>query len=239
MMAVTDIHELFQLPKVEGGGLDSVGPAVLTTVVVVLSALVPALLIGWVYRRTYRGLQYSRSFVFALALLPSIVAVMVMVIGGNVAMAFGAFGALSLIRFRIAIKDNVDLTYVFLAIAVGFCMGGGRPWVGAAVTAIILAVIVVLSRFNFGSIRADEWIVRFRVRGDRAAADLRRDDVFARFLTRSILLNMTVTADGATELVYAVSFRDPAQNGRFLEELAADGALDGVGLVNTRGDLEL
>src|SRR4051794_17696730 len=72
----------------------SAAQSALNALAVVFVSLLLAWMICWVYQRTYKGLQYSRSFVFSLALLPCITSVVVMVIGGSLVRAFAALGAL-------------------------------------------------------------------------------------------------------------------------------------------------
>ena len=95
----------------------------------VLANLVVAFLCGLmmsiVYRLTYRGPSYSVTFVNSLVLLSIISAIVIMVIGNNIARAFGLVGAMSIIRFRTAIRDTMDLVFIFLSLALGMACGVG------------------------------------------------------------------------------------------------------------------
>ena len=75
----------------------------------IMVALICSFIISLVYRWTYRGTSYSVSFVNSIVSLAMITALVIMVIGNNLARAFGLVGAMSIIRFRTAVKDTQDI----------------------------------------------------------------------------------------------------------------------------------
>jgi len=233
-----EIDELLNLLQRDEG--NRVGPeqAALFALAAIFLSLFMALMICWVYQRTYKGLQYSRSFVFSLALLPCITSIVVMVIGGSLVRAFAAVGALSLIRFRTAIKDTVDLAYVFLAITVGVCVGSGNFIIGVTATVTLLAIIWVLSRISFGSYYRYDYIVRLLVNTENGA-ETRHQAVLNRFAKQSVLLNMhSGTNNGFVELIYNVKLKHETENQLLLQELKVIEGIENVGMVSTRGEAE-
>lgn len=94
-----------------------------------------------VYRFSYKGPGYSESFVNSLIYLSTITTLVIMVIGNNLARAFGLVGALSIIRFRTAIKDTVDIVYIFLSLAIGMAAGVGYHKMAVIGTLTIGAVL--------------------------------------------------------------------------------------------------
>jgi len=88
-------------------------------------ALVCGLFISWLYRHTYKGPGYSITFVNSMVFLAMITAVVILVIGNNLARAFGLVGAMSIIRFRTAVKETQDIVYIFFALSVGMAAGVG------------------------------------------------------------------------------------------------------------------
>ncbi|MEO0226013.1 MAG: DUF4956 domain-containing protein, partial [candidate division WOR-3 bacterium] len=98
------------------------GPQIIANIVV---ALICGIFISWLYRITYRGPGYSSTYVNSLILLSMITSVVIMVVGNNLARAFGLVGAMSIIRFRTAIKNTQDIVYVFFALAIGMAAGVG------------------------------------------------------------------------------------------------------------------
>jgi len=97
-----------------------------------LVAFVCGLIISVVYRMVYKGPSYSVTFVNSLVLLAMITSVVILVIGNNLARAFGLVGAMSIIRFRTAVRDTQDIIFIFFSLTVGMAAG-----VGLKIVAII------------------------------------------------------------------------------------------------------
>jgi uncharacterized membrane protein YhiD involved in acid resistance len=124
----------------------------LTVERVVLSLLVTftvTLFIFYVYRKTFRGIVYTRSFNVGLVLTGLVVSLVTLPISSNIALSLGMVGALSIIRFRTAIKDPADIVFTFWAIAVGIISGAGLYMVAIVGSPIIGFFMFVLSRVNF------------------------------------------------------------------------------------------
>jgi uncharacterized membrane protein YhiD involved in acid resistance len=105
-------------------------------------ALICGLIIATVYRVTYKGASYSAQFVNSIVLLSLITAVVIMVIGNNLATAFGLVGAMSIIRFRTAVRDVQDIIFIFFSLAIGLAAG-----VGLGLLAIIGTLFISLVVF--------------------------------------------------------------------------------------------
>lgn len=114
-------------------------------------ALTLAFLIATVYRTVHRGAWSSPSFYTTLLTTPVVVTMIMMAICSNVALSFGLVGALSILRFRTAIKDPRDAAYLFLVIAIGLCCGSGAYALAAIGTGICCVITVgshLLGRVN-------------------------------------------------------------------------------------------
>jgi uncharacterized membrane protein YhiD involved in acid resistance len=116
--------------------------------------------LSMVYRHTHRGTSYSQSFLVTMFIMGVATAVVMMIIGSNIARAFSLVGALSIIRFRTAVKDPRDTGYLFAAMIAG--MGCGTQFYMAAIlmTAFVSVLVVVLFRTNFGIKQKLEGIIR-------------------------------------------------------------------------------
>ena len=90
-----------------------------------LFAITAGIFILYVYRRTMRKVAVSRSFMLSLMLICVITAMMVLTITSNLALSLGMVGALSIVRFRTAVKDPADTAYLFWAVAAGITAGAG------------------------------------------------------------------------------------------------------------------
>lgn len=104
---------------------------------------------AWVYRFTQSHNNFAPSFVQSLFLFSSLTAVFTLFIGDNVAKAFGLIGALSIIRFRNALKEPIDAVYIFWALAIGMAAGSGL-YVAAAVTSFMCCGLALILHF-FGA----------------------------------------------------------------------------------------
>ncbi len=115
----------------------------LNVAAVLLSGLVIGILISLVYKKTYHGVLYSPNFSLTLIMLTLVTAPVTMCIGSNVALSMGMVGALSIVRFRTAVKDPLDTCYMFWSITMGILLGAGQ-FVIALVVAVGIALIMLL-----------------------------------------------------------------------------------------------
>ncbi|WP_164891014.1 DUF4956 domain-containing protein [Botryobacter ruber] len=114
-----------------------------------LTAFVCGLIISFVYRLSHKG-GYSVTFVNSLIILPIITSVVILLIGNNIARAFGLVGAMSIIRFRTALRDTQDIIFIFFALAVGMAAGVNLDFTAILATFVIGLVVFVVIKFNPG-----------------------------------------------------------------------------------------
>ena len=131
------IQEVFQNQSL---GASSI-PLVLFTIIM---AFVVGVFIYWVYKKTYRGGMFSNNFALTLILMTVITAPVVVRIRNNVALSMGMVGALSIVRFRTAVKDPLDTGYMFWALTMGILLGAGQFLLAALSVVGIAAVIFIL-----------------------------------------------------------------------------------------------
>lgn len=171
-------------------------------------------LIGWVYRFTHRNISYSQSYVQTLVILGMIISLIMLVVGSNIARAFALVGALSVIRFRNAIKETRDVGFIFLVMGIGMACGT-RFYLLAIVAAVtICLVVVVMQRFNWFHLNVQRQVVKVQVPSEEDyTADVQ--DVLIGYTTEFELVSMESIRGGAlTELLYAVKLKkgtEPAQ----------------------------
>lgn len=120
------------------------------TLAIIGSALFYGLFISLVYILTHKKEGYTPGFTVSLIMLPAIIAMIILLIGNNVARAFSLTGAFSLIRFRSAPGDAKDISYVFFALGVGLACGMGYIGYAALFALIMCCVMIVLTRMDFG-----------------------------------------------------------------------------------------
>ena len=114
--------------------------------VILLSTCVIALYIFLVYRMITRKAFYSKNFNISLAALSLITAIVILTVQSNIVLSLGMVGALSIVRFRTAIKDPMDLVFLFWAISVGIACGAGMLEIAVIGSLVLTALIFVLDR---------------------------------------------------------------------------------------------
>lgn len=123
-------------------------------------SLVSGVFIAILYRVTYRGVSYSTTFTNAIIMLTMITALVIMVIGNNLARAFGLVGAMSIIRFRTAVKDSQDIMFIFFALGIGLSAGVGLYAVTFSSTILIGLAIFVTTKLNHASPPKREFLLQ-------------------------------------------------------------------------------
>ena len=114
--------------------------------VAIALAFALSVFIVYVYRMTYGGVSYSKSFAKCLIMLSMVTAVVILVISSNVVLSLGMVGALSIVRFRTAVKDPMDLAFLFWSISVGIICGAGLAQVAIILSVVITVGILVLDQ---------------------------------------------------------------------------------------------
>lgn len=193
----------------------SVGDIFLT----LTTSLVLGMLIAYVYRATHKGVSYSQSFVQTLVILSMVVSVVMLIIGSNLARAFSLVGALSVVRFRNAVKETRDVGFVFFVMIIGMA-AGTRFYVLAAVAATtICLVILIMVKFNLFALSNVSQILKIQVAND-AHVEGMFDDLFLQYTKESDLISIdTVRSGTLTELIYSVVMKRDSQQQEFIHAI--------------------
>ncbi|MBT3539019.1 DUF4956 domain-containing protein [Candidatus Parcubacteria bacterium] len=197
-----------------------------------------SLFIAFVYKYTHRSVSYSRTFLNSLIIISTVVSVIMIIIGGNVAVAFGVFGALSLIRFRTAVKDPRDMAFMFFVIAVGMASGIGRYDIAIISTFLICLIIFLLNRYNFGSTQHSDYILTFSLDSNGGASDIYKP-IFKRFVDIEQLLNVhTKQAGKIMHFTFSLKFKDEHKIDDFVKQLDMTQGVSQVDILSTKDDIE-
>ena len=152
------------------------------------------------YRLSHNGSVYSKKFNVSLVVLAVITTTVMIVIGNNIALSLGMVGALSIVRFRTAIKDSRDTVYIFWAIVVGICCGSGDYLIAAAGSAVVFLVLLL-----FGRIRNDNralLVMRTaRINEEKIEA------LIFQYYARKAILRVKNTTESSIELIYELNAR--------------------------------
>lgn len=111
--------------------------------ITLLIAFALGLFILFIYRKTFAGVLYSRSFGLSLVMITMITSLIILPISSNIVLSLGMVGALSIVRFRTAVKDPMDTMFLFWGIASGLC-AGANYWGVSIIGSIIIGLVIVL-----------------------------------------------------------------------------------------------
>ncbi len=193
-------------------------------------ATICGLCIMYLYRITYQGPSYSQSFAGSMVILSMLTAIVIMVIGNNLARAFGLVGAMSIIRFRTAIKDPQDIVYIFFSLAVGMAAGAGLHLVAVIGTGLVSIVTYVLSFNKGGAAQRREFLLQFSMNGS-TADEAPYLSTMNRFCKDHKLVNMKSLNEGKTlELSYYVRLKNQDKGPAFVRELEKTPGIERVNL---------
>ena len=133
------------------------------------------------YAISHRGTIYSKKFNASLVIMTVLTATVMTVIGNNIALSLGMVGALSIVRFRTAVKDSRDTVYIFWTIIIGICCGVGDYVVASIGSAVTFAAILIL-----GCIKNDNRMLVI-IRGARSKQPAIKAKMFHIFNTKAIM----------------------------------------------------
>lgn len=198
----------------------------------VLITLLLALAVGgficFIYKRTFGGVMYSRNFNLSLIVLTMVTSLMLMLINNSLALSMGMVGALSIIRFRTAIKDPMDTVFMFWSVGEGIALGT-KFYDIAVISAIVIGVVLAaMGAFKFKGTRPYILIIHY---DEAASAQIKQ---MIKQLPSPRLKSKTVQRDGI-ELTMELRLKDNETG--FVEKfLRVDGVCDAA-LISHQGDI--
>ena len=205
---------------------------------IVLSFVLTAI-VGWTYMRTHKGASYTQSYVQTLVLMGMVVSIIMLVVGSNIARAFSLVGALSIIRFRNAIKETRDVGFVFFAMAIGMATGTRFYTLAIIATVVISAVIFLMTRFDWYARSTVSQILKVQVANDMPFEEV-FDPVLVRFTDAAELVSVDSVRGGLlTEVVYAVTLKRNVGRQQLLDEMKRINQNQKVTLLTGYGSTDL
>lgn len=193
--------------------------SVIDVILVLVLSFLLSTFIGWIYKITHRGTSYTQSFVFTLVLNGMVVAMVMMIVGSSIARAFSLVGALSIIRFRNAVKETRDVGFIFFTMAIGMAIGTKFYLLAIIATGVISLAILTMTRLNWFAREMSNQILRVQVPND-IAYDHLFDHVFLKYTGISELISVDSDRSGAfTELIYSIGMKKSNQVQAFITEI--------------------
>ena len=146
--------------------------SLLTIIATMVLALVLGCAIAWVYRRNYRGVMFSGNSTLTLIMMTLITAPVVLCIKNSVALSMGMVGALSIVRFRTAVKDPLDTAYMFWALTTGILLGAGQFLLTVVAMVLIAIMMTVLVNIQSKGVNSYLLVIRASAEAERSIAQL-------------------------------------------------------------------
>ncbi len=202
-----------------------------TSMAALASACLIGLFIHLVYRKTFSAVMYSQPFATALVLLSLLTTLVILAVTSNVVLSLGMVGALSIVRFRTAIKDPLDLVYLFWSLSVGIILGAGMfalAYIGSALIGLALVL------FTAERQASASYVVVLRVDGD--ATEIMAYGIIKKRFGKVHLKSKTVT-DAGTELLYEVVMK--TDDSAFIHDLAKLTGVRSTALVRCNSPVSL
>ena len=203
----------------------------LTTLAPIIVALLVSfslgMLIYYVYQKSFRGVLYNQAFSVSLAVLTILTTMITLAISSNIALSLGMVGALSIVRYRTAIKDPADIIFLFWAVGSGITIGAKLHYL-----ALVGAVVVILMLITIGrrkSVGSEIFILIVHYNGEDIADELRRILHGKRFQIKS----KTIRKDN-TEMAIEVEVKN--NNTAFMDTIKSLSKVNDVALIQFTGE---
>ena len=202
--------------------------SILDMVIALALAFAMGLFINFIYRKTFRGVMFSKTFGVALMALTMITTLVILAVTSNVVLSLGMVGALSIVRFRTAIKEPLDIAFLFWSIAVGIVLGAGLIPL-AVFGSIVIGGMLLLFAKRRGADAPYLLVLRCR----NEAAEQAAAAALAGQGKRSAVKSKTVT-DAGVELTLEVALSSAATS--FVNALNSIEGVESASLVSYNGD---
>lgn len=191
-------------------------------------SFVLGLFIFLIYKKTYQGVMYSDSFGISLIAMSMITSLVIIAVTSNVVLSLGMVGALSIVRFRTAIKEPMDIAFLFWAIAVGIVLGAGLLPLAVIGSVIIGVVIVVFSTRKTGDI---PYILVLNCENEETEENAKK--MIEEEAKKSLLKSKTVNKLGV-ELIYEIRIKEEKTG--FVNKISSLEGVTNAALVSYNGE---
>ncbi|MHB1034556.1 MAG: DUF4956 domain-containing protein [Pirellulales bacterium] len=209
-----------------------------TALLVLLFAFCVGHIVGWVYVWTHQGLSYSQTFAASLVIIPTIVSLVMVLMAGNIVIAFGLFAVFAVVRFRNVLKDTRDTTFILWSIVEGMAVGTMRFSTALMGCFCIGALFFYLRLTSFGSRHRYDVVLSLHAAGESGVvASLRR--VLRRHSFRVQLAGQRDLADEGIDLSYRLLLRDPSRSSELMSELEKTPGIAGVSIFHREDESEI
>jgi len=176
-------------------------------------------IIAKTYQLTHDSVSYSKNFVQIIIVFGVIVSMIMLIIGSNIARAFTLLGALSIIRFRNAVKETRDVGFIFFMMAVGMATGTRFYVLAIIMTLFISLLIIGMHKINFGSSSKKEELLKVIV-SSKFSVEKTFSEIFSEYLLNYQFISTESTGKkDLNQAVFLVKFKNHNKRNEFVEKL--------------------
>ncbi|WP_081424897.1 DUF4956 domain-containing protein [Syntrophomonas wolfei] len=201
----------------------------LDTAIALGLAFILGLFIFMVYKKTFKGVMYSANFGVSLLAMTLITTLIIMAISSNVILSLGMVGALSIVRFRSAIKEPIDIAFLFWAISIGIVLGAGL--IPLAIFGSLFIGIIMLFFVNQKS-TDNPYILVINCTDDNS--EQKALDYVKGKVKKHVVKAKTVAASSGVELTVEIRLKDMST--QFVNEVSRIAGVNNAVLVSYNGD---
>jgi hypothetical protein len=215
------------------------GSVTMSTIVVTLGlAFCLAHIIAWVYMWTHHGMSYSQSYTASLVVMTVLVSFVMLLMSGNVYIAFGLMAVFALVRFRNVLKDTRDATFVLWAIITGMSVGTQKHGIAIVGTFFVAAVVLYLRVTSLGARQRFDVVLSLHMAGDASNVAM-LNPILKRHSFKVQLASQRNLTEELLDLSYRLLLRNPAKSSDLLAELESTDGVAHVSLYHREDESEM
>ncbi|MBB6450399.1 putative membrane protein YhiD involved in acid resistance [Geomicrobium halophilum] len=185
----------------------------------ILLSFVLSLIITFVYQKTHKGARYAQSFIHTIIIMSIVVSIIMIVIGNNIAVAFGLVGAFSIIRFRSAMSDPKDIAFIFFGMAAGIASGLGFYLLAILFTITVSIIIYILHLSDYGGGQSVQKRMRVTIPENMHYEGV-FEETFDRYLDHYTLTTVETTNLGTMyQLTYLITTKENVTDKEFIDAI--------------------
>ncbi|HEY9061453.1 MAG TPA: DUF4956 domain-containing protein [Pseudobacteroides sp.] len=189
------------------------------SILTVFAAFLLGIIISFTFMKTNKKGTAPQGFSLTLVMVPSIIAIIILLVGSNIARAFSLSGAFAIIRFRSTAGDPKDISYVLFAMAAGLACGVGLLGYAVLFTVLLCLFMAVLNMTNFGVSKVASKMLKITIPEDLDYQGV-FDDIFEKYTISYELRKVKTTDLGSLfELVYTITIKEDINQKDFLDAL--------------------
>lgn len=188
-------------------------------IIIIVEAFVLGVVIGLCYIFTQNKYDYSKEYIVAIAILPAIVSLVIMLVGSSVARALSLAGAFALVRFRSAQGTAKEIAFVFFAMSIGLAAGLGFVYLAPTAVAIICTCIIAICKSKIGEKKHSRKVLKITIPEDLNYDGI-FDDLLKEYTTYYTLARVRTTNMGSLyELTYYVVVKNGFSEKEFIDAM--------------------